>query len=662
MNLNAKIRTLLRSATTGALVAGCFAGLGTSASLMAASPAGAVPSGGSNYSPTFTVPTGTSVVTFTADGGGGGWNGGSQVGNTYSSGCSIGETITVTPGDTYSAVVGRSGGNAPFGSSGVSGGAGWTRGGDGGAGGGDYDGGGGGGGSTAILHSGSPILVAGGGGGMSGADVTGGDACGWGSLNGGDGSFNYGAGPLGGSGATGGSGGNSGYGSIGGDGGSYPSGVGGNGADGGSYNPGGGGGGGGYAGGGGGASDGFGGSGGAAGSSYASGSSTGYPEVGFAPAQNAGSNGNAHVVYVSLTGISATTGTQGTAYSGQIQGFAGVSYLDGVGVCVGAANQTNCARAYGGTLGTASLYALNNSRRALFSVSPALPQGLTLNSQTGAITGTPTYGSSKDYTVTGKVVATSDTTKVYAMSTGSFHLEVSGDPAPWTCSSTFNAGVVLGQSYVNSSGDLTTWSQGSWYLKKLKNLGLNTATSTMYGIVQRYSGVTLWSMAVSSGDLAAPVSLGAVTGLPAGVRFIGGDVDSSTGTYYLSSKNQLFAVDPSTRVATEVTTVPSGWKFGRDIVVFGGSVWSVLPNKVESFNLTTSTTRYATLARNIRGNAPTVVTNGDGNTIAWINAKSGNVYQATHLTDGGTITVSAVGSGPVTPPLKVGDGAGGCLA
>ena len=653
-----------------------FVGLGVASSVISAAPAGAVGSGATNFTPSYTVPAGTEVISLGAIGGGGGWNGSGQTGRgTQSSGCALGQTMVVTPGDTFTAVVGRGGGYYPFGDAGTSGGAGWTRGGNGGAGGdynfssqsngGDGAGGGGGGGSTAILKSGTPIMVAGGGGGMSGNWDAGGDGCFDGSLNGDDGDSNISSTlPGGGHGTTGGQGG---YGTdaSGGAGGDYPNGNGGDGGNGGSYNWGGGGGGGGWAGGGGGGGDWHSGGGGAAGSSYATGSTAGYPALSASKAWNSGGNGNATVSSIDITGVSVTSGTAGTAYSGQITGYAGSRYLDGVSVCAGVTdppwNPGNCVKRNGGTLGTANLLAQGFTKLSI-SVSPKLPAGLSLNAQTGAITGTPSWGSNATYAVTATLVGSSDSSKVYARSTGSFSLAITGDPAPFTCNSAIAAGLVMGQLYINPSGDLTTWSQGGWHMTKLKNLGINTTTATAYAVVQKYSRVSLWRMTVASGTLSTPDSIGDISGLPSGVRLIGGDVDSSTGTYYLSSKTRVFAVDTSTRVATELTTVPSGWVLGRDIAVFGGSVWTVTPRKLEGFNISTGASTAVSLPKSMRGPSATIVQIGDDNSLAWIRNTSGTIFQATHLTDGAAVTFSNVGSGPVSPPDRVGDGAGGCLS
>ena len=669
MQLPTPLTRSLRCATASTLVASGLFGLG---SLTSASPAGAVPVGAAVTHPTLTIPAGAQVVTLSATGGGGGIMPGSSSGGANSGGCGLSETFMVTPGDTYSGVVGQAGASLPAGDSGGAGGAGWTRGGDGGDGG--YDGGSstgnggdgmsgaGGGGSTAIIHGSTPLMVAAGGGGTSGQWVQGGDGCQSGTLDGGGGDMNVTGTPASGAiGTTGGAGGSD-LDSNGNGGGNYPNGSGGNGGSGGQYGWGGGGGGGGWAGGGGGGGDYHSGSSGGAGSSYLAGpSSVGYPVANISDSQNGGNWGSVTVTLVTLSGISSTTGSQGTAYSGQIQGFVGTQYFDGTPYCTGWPGFANCpARIGGGTLGSGNILT-SGGNRAKFTISPSLPAGLSLNASTGVISGTPTYGSNKDYTVTGQIVAANDATKVFARSTGSFHLSISGDQPAFTCSTPLFVNEVKGQGQADFSSNLTTWNSPAWTSKGLKDLGIDPANGQYFALRQRAGVTYLLRGAAGSSIFGAPVVLGAITGLPANVKLGGGDVDASTGSYYVNSTTGLYVINTTTRAATAVSQVPANWRFGKDIAVFGGYVWTVTKTKVAGFKLADSSPVVIPLAKSARGAAGAIFAVGDGNSFAWIRSGTGTILQITHLTDSLTPTVVSIGAGPSTPPVRGLDGAGACF-
>lgn len=111
---------------------------------------------------TYVVPAGVTAIQITVQGGAGGWNG-SQFGG-Y--GAKISFSLSVTPGETLSGIIGGKGGDTYSVTPGT---AGTSGGGAGGTGGSVGRGGGGGGGATSINRGGTLIAVAGGGGGGSSA-------------------------------------------------------------------------------------------------------------------------------------------------------------------------------------------------------------------------------------------------------------------------------------------------------------------------------------------------------------------------------------------------------------------------------------------------------------------------------------------------------------
>ena len=146
-------------------------------------------------SQSFTVPTGVTSISVKAWGAGGG--GGGQAGSSGGGGAYASSTLTVTPGEVLSIIVGGggsggsgcntntgggaggSGGNGNFGAGGNGGNAGNS---------GCSAGGGGGGGGTFVLRNSTTLLAAGGGGGGGGAESGGAGAGGAGGVNGNNGS------------------------------------------------------------------------------------------------------------------------------------------------------------------------------------------------------------------------------------------------------------------------------------------------------------------------------------------------------------------------------------------------------------------------------------------------------------------------------------------
>lgn len=331
----------------------------------------------------WTVPTGASVVQVVLQGaaGGAGASVSGGAGGSGGSGANIASSINVTAGEVLDIGLGRTGtsgsgasGAGVGGSSGFAGGGGSSNG-----------NGGGGGGASVVQIASTTILVSGGGGGGGGAngDVAGGaslepnptggfgGAAGSGyvllngssSLNGSPGTAGSNSATAAGGGGTGSAGGTRGDTMNATVGSANNGGLGGNNLD---FCGGGGGGGGYFGGGGGGAATAFGSSGcsgGGAGSSFMAAARTGTNRI-FSDGPT-GSVGRAQVNYIDFTTSSLNSGTVGQAYTQNVVAtFAAATTPD------------------------------------VWSVSPALPAGLTLNTATGAITGTPTSEASGTYTIT----------------------------------------------------------------------------------------------------------------------------------------------------------------------------------------------------------------------------------------------------------------------
>lgn len=332
----------------------------------------------------WTVSTGASVVQVVLQGAAGG-NGLSSPGGTAGSGglgANVASSINVTDGEVLQIGLGARGGDATGVAGANAGGASGFGNGGGGLGGfGAWPNGGGGGGGASVVRIGvTDVLVSAGGGGGGEANGSGGldptprgGAGGSGpvgthtgneTIDGGSGfnGSNDSAG-LGGGGANGSVGGTAGLGHNSAAGGPA---TGGNGGTNVATCSGGGGGGGYFGGGGGGGAAGFaswGCGGGGAGSSYMATARTGTNRITSETAT--GRDARAQVNYIDFTTSSLNSGRVGEAYTQNVVATFGAATAPDV-----------------------------------WSVSPALPAGLTLNTSTGAITGTPTSATNDTYTIT----------------------------------------------------------------------------------------------------------------------------------------------------------------------------------------------------------------------------------------------------------------------
>lgn len=462
---------------------------------------------------TWTVPTAVTVVQVVAEGGSGGdglANGISSTAGTGGDGAAFAASLDVTAGEVVTLGLGLPGQNADgTGGSGAGGASGFT-----GSGGNGGDGnGGGGGGATVVRIDGTSTIVAGGGGGGGSADdsgfgisVSGGNGGQAGGLTlrttaGSGGTSSGGAATaLGGNGATQSAGGSAGS-SVNVNDGSQ-NGASNEGGDADYVNPnrGGGGGGGGYFGGGGGGAAGAlpsGGGGGGGGSSWADTTRLG---------TNFASDNSSYFTGSSYATVNYIDFTTTTLSSGQV----GSSYSQGVVATFGTATSPDA-----------------------WSISPALPAGLSLNTSTGEITGTPTAAASGTYTVTASYTTGGS---LIARSSTSFTLVISAAASPAAASTPAPA----------SAPSLTT-TQSSWTLVKDQAVILvptaNAGGNGTYSITP---------------DLPEGLSLnqgnGAIGGVPTNV--------SDQRTYVLTVTNELgsssasfsLAVDPPATITKEPET------------------------------------------------------------------------------------------------------------
>lgn len=346
----------------------------------------------------YTVPAGADVIQVVAIGGSGGKISSAETGG---KGCELSASFAVTEGDVFSEVLGGNGGNGSLGSASA-----FVMGGAGGAGaegrnggkGGDYEflntfrgAGSGGGGATSVYLNGTEVMISGGGGG--GGTLEGGSGCAGNTLNGGSGLYGIGGGGATTSAPGVGGAARAGDGLAGQDG---TLGVGGAGTDATL------------------ASNGM--SSGGGGGYYGGGSSPTWAGCCSASGGGAGSSWAA----TPGSGIKAATGRPATVADAAVSYYAvdfPAQSLDNV--TFGTAYSDDLSATFKGT-------ELNNGTTAIWTVSPALPAGLTLNSANGTISGTATEQVSDDYVFKAAWKSGSD---IIARSFQTIHLSVSTPPA-----------------------------------------------------------------------------------------------------------------------------------------------------------------------------------------------------------------------------------------
>ena len=435
----------------------------------------------------YTVPAGADVIQVVAVGGSGGGIGSAASGG---KGCELSVSFAVVEGDVFSESLGGNGGNGELGNatSFVSGGAGGVgaEGRNGGKGAdynflGDFRGSGsGGGGATSVYLNGTEVAIsAGGGGGGTSASMTGGSGCASNTLDGGAGAYG-----LGGGGATTSSGGIGGS-ARGGDG--LPGqngtlGVGGAGSDATS------------------SSNGL--SSGGGGGYYGGGSSPSWAGCCSASGGGAGSSW----AVAPASGIKAATGKAASVANAEVT-YHAVSFPTQT------LPQAEFGAVYSADLSaTFKSIELSNAATALWTVSPTLPAGLSLNAATGAITGTATEQVSDDYEFK---AAWKSGASIVARSSQTIHLSVTPPPptpgAPVLNSAVANLnGIDLSWTAPTRTGDsaITDYyleystDGGSTWTRVVDEISTETVAN-LIGLLD-YTSYTVRVLAVNSDGAGAP--------------------------------------------------------------------------------------------------------------------------------------------------------------
>ena len=149
--------------------------------------------------------------------------------------------------------------------------------------------------------------------------------------------------------------------------------------------------------------------------------------------------------------------------------------------------------------------------------------------------------------------------------------------------------------------------------KSLNAIGLNRNDCFIYGI--RNGGTPTLVKVASDGT---QVTLGAVAGLPNG-NYLAGDWDPTSGKLIVSSdEGTLAAIDLAALTATTLTipaNVQAAGGIGKDLAIFGGSLWSVNTRVIVGIDLTSFAGSVVTI--------PTNATQGTGVGAIWSTGGTG---------------------------------------
>jgi hypothetical protein len=211
----------------------------------------------------------------------------------------------------------------------------------------------------------------------------------------------------------------------------------------------------------------------------------------------------------------------------------------------------------------------------------------------------------------------------------------SADPTP--TSDTFSCGggafILTADGTIEQANSLGgTWTTLVSTGRGLNALAFNPADRYLYSLLANQTSL---QRITTSGR----TSLGAVGGLPAG-NYPAGAIDVSTGPYYVSAANSLYAIDISTLTATSVT-VPATFKgFGTDIVIAEGWLWTVKSGFVTGFDLTTGAVKNYETDR-------TLVPRDDVGGAMWMNSEGTTLY-VQMKTFGVVAQIAGVGSASIS--------------
>ncbi len=198
----------------------------------------------------------------------------------------------------------------------------------------------------------------------------------------------------------------------------------------------------------------------------------------------------------------------------------------------------------------------------------------------------------------------------------------------WNCS--------VGTLFWESNGQLKTgqlpthWTAVGAIGDPLDALAYSPFSKNLYAIDLRHGAKYDRVVTVSPNGTQSLV--GTVSGLPTNVAWVAGDIDTTSGIYYVSDgAHTLYGINLHTMIANAVS-VPSTVSLGGDLIIQKGWLWTVSNSNVNGMSLTSSATKaFATYAPfyALSAGAMWSLPSANGLYLRW--SSSGNVVKVTNL-------------------------------
>ncbi len=198
----------------------------------------------------------------------------------------------------------------------------------------------------------------------------------------------------------------------------------------------------------------------------------------------------------------------------------------------------------------------------------------------------------------------------------------------WSCASGTYFGYVKNQFMTASA--LPAWKNVGKAADALNALAYSPATKNVIGLdVTRGAN---FAKLVTVSPKGVQSVLGAIPGVATNVSWNAGDIDPSTGLYYISrGGNNLTVVNLATMRSSNVA-MPDGFQIGLDLVIQRGWVWTVNKTTIDGFSLSSLATKQFTLPSTATGTGAGMLFAKPGtDTISFQWNNTGKIFTASGL-------------------------------